>query len=65
MALWLFAIAACAYAEGIANMNGEYVIANLNPRSPTPFSTSFASRGAEYFDVYSPPIQTVYGEVFW
>ena len=47
------------------NMNGEYLIANPNSASGATFNTQYSSRGAEYFDVYSPPITTVYAEVFW
>eukprot|EP00005_Dracoamoeba_jomungandri_P011599 CAMPEP_0174265228 /NCGR_PEP_ID=MMETSP0439-20130205/25700_1 /TAXON_ID=0 /ORGANISM="Stereomyxa ramosa, Strain Chinc5" /LENGTH=693 /DNA_ID=CAMNT_0015351583 /DNA_START=91 /DNA_END=2172 /DNA_ORIENTATION=+ len=45
-------------------MNGEYVIANPNSRIAT-FSTDYGAKNAEFFDVYSPPIQTVYAEVYW
>ena len=51
------------------NMNGEYIL------SPTPngndpqhkFPTHFKDypRGVEYFDVYSPPIKSLYSQVFW
>jgi hypothetical protein len=48
-----------------SNMNGLYTIANPNPKAPQPFSTDFASKNAEYFDIYSDPIRTVYGQVYW
>ncbi len=65
--LWfvcLFAIFATAGAVPM-NMNGDYTIANPNPDSKVPFSTDYSKKNAEYFDVYTPPIRTVYGEVFW
>lgn len=50
-------------------MNGEYIL------SPTPngddtqhkYPTHFKDypRGVEYFDVYSPPITSLYSQVFW
>ena len=50
-------------------MNGEYIL------SPTPngkdaqhkFPTHFKDYpgGVEYFDVYSPPIKSLYSQVFW
>ena len=30
-----------------------------------PFNDNYASKGHEYFDVYSPELATHYGEVFW
>eukprot|EP00511_Aplanochytrium_stocchinoi_P011099 CAMPEP_0204868148 /NCGR_PEP_ID=MMETSP1348-20121228/25541_1 /ASSEMBLY_ACC=CAM_ASM_000700 /TAXON_ID=215587 /ORGANISM="Aplanochytrium stocchinoi, Strain GSBS06" /LENGTH=914 /DNA_ID=CAMNT_0052020951 /DNA_START=597 /DNA_END=3341 /DNA_ORIENTATION=+ len=41
-------------------MNGEYVISNGDA-----FVTDFASKGYEYFDVYTPEIASTYGQVFW
>merc|ERR1719499_2697219 len=49
------------FAKSI-NMNGEYVIANPDPASKVQWSTEMTD---EYFDVYSPPIQSRYAEVFW
>lgn len=53
---------------GSPNMNGDvYYISNPNVSSK-PFSTQYQDRfptTLEYFDVYSDPITTVYGEVFW
>jgi len=46
-------------------MNGEYLIANPNRQAPTPYSTDYGAKNAEYVDLYTPPIRTVYGEVFW
>merc|ERR1719203_353742 len=46
------------------NMNGKYSIAS-GGRQDVPFNDDYASKGHEYFDVYSPEIATHYGEVFW
>jgi len=48
-----------------SNLNGLYAIANPNPKAPQPFSTDFSTKNAEYFDIYSDPIRTVYGQVYW
>jgi hypothetical protein len=50
-------------AAQAANMNGDYLLANPNPNSKTPYVMDFGSD--EYFEVYSPPITTRYSEVFW
>jgi len=48
----------------LENMNGKYSISNSI--SSKPFNTDYASyENVEYFDVYSPPITTKYGEVYW
>lgn len=54
-----------ATAPPLSNMNGPYTLAN--PLSPAAARvTEYSSRaGIEYFDVYSPPIQTRYGTVYW
>ena len=54
-------------ANNNKNMNGLYNIANPNMNSKNKYNTLYSARGeqVEYFDVYSPPIQTRYGEVFW
>jgi len=50
-------------------MNGEYTIANGVP--PTPGGKAFSTNssayegGVEYFDVYSPLLQTRYSQVYW
>jgi len=47
-------------------MNGDYIISNANPSSEQPWSGDYSKyEDVEYFDVYSPPISTRYGEVFW
>eukprot|EP00117_Sycon_ciliatum_P029408 scpid52803/ scgid23424/ len=50
----------------LANMNGLYLISNPNPASTVKYSTDYSKReNVSYFDVYTPPIVTRYGEVFW
>merc|ERR1719348_1759266 len=50
----------------IKNMNGDYIISNANPSSEQPWSGDYSKyEDVEFFDVYSPPIFTRYGEVFW
>ena len=50
----------------IKNMNGDYIISNANPSSEQPWSGDYSKyEDVEFFDVYSPPISTRYGEVFW
>eukprot|EP00392_Amoebophrya_sp_AT5.2_P004375 g4383.t1 len=44
-----------------SNMNGEYELDD----AAKDFETSFAKRGMEFFDVYSPVIATRYAEVYW
>ena len=46
------------------NMNGLYYVASGGIQD-TKFNTDYASKGHEYFDVYSPEIATHYGDVFW
>ena len=56
-----------AQKPGAANMNGEYLTStstNLDPARQT-FNTDYASKGHEYFDVYSPVINSTYGMVYW
>ena len=73
MALFRILVAALVlgilYAQkpGAANMNGEYLTSkstNLDPARQT-FNTDYASKGHEYFDVYSPVINSTYGMVYW
>ena len=61
----LLGMALIASSEELANMNGLYEISNPNVVSGATFSTDYAKKDAEFFDVYSPPITTRYGEVFW
>ena len=51
-----------------SNMNGDiYGISNPDQNSKTQFSTVYSdiNSKSEYFDVYSPPISTRYGDVYW
>ena len=51
-----------------SNMNGDiYGISNPDQNSKTQFSTVYSDINSkyEYFDVYSPPISTRYGDVYW
>ena len=64
--LLLFVLtAAGASFVPLANMNGEYLIANPNIELTSKYSTNYGTKNAEYFDVYSPPITTQYAQVFW
>ena len=50
------------------NMNGDiYDISNPNISSFKKFSTIYSeiNKNSEYFDVYSPPITSRYGDVYW
>jgi hypothetical protein len=62
---WVLAVAIAAASAVPMNMNGEYLIGNPNTRVQAQYSTDYGTKNAEYFDVYTPPIRTVYGEVFW
>jgi len=46
------------------NMNGKYSVSS-GDRMDVPFNDDYASKGHEYFDVWSPEIATTYGENFW
>ena len=51
-----------------SNMNGDvYGISNPDPYSKNKFPTNFneINSSYEYFEVYSPPITSRYGEVYW
>lgn len=47
-----------------SNMNGRYIVRNGESIASS-FNDNYASKGHEYFDVYTPEIATRYGEVFW
>ena len=49
------------------NMNGEYVFSSTPGGTPGLFPKRFADYpgGAEYFEVYSPPMTTHYSQVWW
>ena len=50
-----------SFASPPPNMNGPYLLAN----SQTHVSHATFAGGSEYFDVYSPPITTLYSQVYW
>lgn len=56
-----------ATAEAKTMNDGLYTISNGNPASTVEYDTTYSRPGgqAEYFSVYSPPINTTYGEVYW
>ena len=54
----------CAFSGFAANMNGRYKVAS-GEKQGVAFNDDYASKGHEYFDVYSPELATHYGEVFW
>ena len=60
-----------AFFNGVVstpNMNGPYLYDISNPNiSSGKFSTNFTdiTPEAEFFDVYSPPITSRYGDVYW
>ena len=65
-------VAACVAVAVLAHINaingetmndGVYTISNSNPNSATAYDTKY--RGKEFFDIYSPPIRTTYGQVYW
>ena len=61
----LFVAGAALGSEVLAvNMNGKYSVASVD-RQNVPFNDDYASKGHEYFDVWSPEIATTYGENFW
>merc|ERR1719433_838916 len=50
------------------NMNGEYILSSTPGGDPSkPFPTQYKDYpgGTEYFDVWSPPIKSLYSQVFW
>jgi len=54
-------LAAAGIAAG-ANLNGDYSVSS-GGRHDVAFNSDYASRGHEFFDVWSPEIATHYGEV--
>jgi hypothetical protein len=48
-------------------MNGEYSLTSTPKQVPGKFSTNYADYPGtpEFFDVYSPPLSSTYGEVIW
>jgi len=60
----LFALGVLAQKPGTKNMNGKYSIASGGKQN-VGYNDDYASKGYEYFDVWSPELATHYGEVFW
>ena len=65
-------VAVCAAAASLVLANasesstmngGVYTISNSNPNSATAYDTKYT--GKEFFEIYSPPIRTTYGQVYW
>ena len=48
-----------------ANMNGDYLITRTSEIGAAGIVGDYATRGHEFFDVYSVPITSRYGETFW
>ena len=68
----LFTLFLITFSQNInannTNMNSDvYGISNPNQSSTKMFSTNYYEINStyEYFDVYSPPITSRYGEVYW
>ena len=59
----LVGLAAAAAPSG--NMNGEYIVSSGAGKSAPHFNSDYASKGHEYFDVWSPELATRYAEVWW
>lgn len=51
-------------ATASSNLNGKYRVWSGNGETKA-FNDDYASKGYEYFDVWSEEIATHYGEVFW
>jgi len=56
------AICLLASVQG-ANMNGKYSVAS-GGRQDVSFNDDYASKGHEYFDVYTPELTTQYGDLY-
>eukprot|EP00928_Gymnodinium_smaydae_P089563 TRINITY_DN7350_c0_g6_i1.p1 TRINITY_DN7350_c0_g6~~TRINITY_DN7350_c0_g6_i1.p1 ORF type:complete len:782 (-),score=96.02 TRINITY_DN7350_c0_g6_i1:86-2431(-) len=75
--LWNFATAGIAVASAYdaflptsePNMNGEYLLSQTpgGIRTQEKFPKQYRDYpgGVQYFDIYSPPIKTLYSQVFW
>lgn len=67
----ILAVAASALAPpksgvGGPNMNGEYFVQHgREQKAMKPYSEQGLYPKSEWFDVYSPEISTLYGQVFW
>ena len=54
-------------ASKLPNMNGDFVLSSTPGSDMSKFPESYSEYpgGAETFDVYSPPITTLYSQVWW
>ena len=61
------ALAFSGPAAPAENMNGEYAIGATPGGKPGLFPKQYREypRGVESFDVYSPPMSTLYSQVWW
>ena len=53
--------------QAAPNLNGAYALSRTPGQDPSKFPKSYAAYpgGADFFDVYSPPIRSQYSEVYW
>ena len=58
LAGWAGVAAAAAAVAPSGNMNGEYVVSSGAGKSAPHFNSDYASKGHEYFDVWSPELAT-------
>ncbi len=56
------ALVLVAHAAAV-NMNGDYVVASGARQSVPTYNTDYASKGYEFFDIYSQEVSTQYGQV--
>merc|ERR1712025_1465784 len=64
--LGIYAYQSIRLKKDALNMNGEYLISNPNTVSGIEWSSDYRKyENVEYMDVYSPPISSRYGDVFW
>merc|ERR1712025_223417 len=64
--LGIYAYQSIRLKKDALNMNGEYLISNPNTVSGIEWSSDYGKyENVEYMDVYSPPISSRYGDVFW
>lgn len=58
MTWWVLVAAAAAAAAPSGNMNGDYIVNSGAGKSAPHFNSDYASKGHEYFDVWSPELAT-------
>ena len=57
--------AAVAKLAAAKNLNGNDYVVTVTDKQTSEYNSDYASKGHEFFDVYSPPITTQYGQVYW